>query len=276
MALIHPDDLDAVVGVCNEKNEWYGTGFLYASRYNNGSIPFIVTNQHCIENLIKDEERIIRLTYVSHETDSIHLFNLNLFDIDDNYTFYCHPDKDIDIAVIPINYNEMKKDTGIRLLGPNISKKIEEMKSIGISEGDSVFVLGFPMGNLNLTMQQTKSVIVRNGTIARIRDVFYGASKSFLLDSLIFPGNSGGPVFLVPQNVALVGTQKIRTSYLIGVVREYLAYEDIAKSVQTGETRVIFTENSGLALVHPMDYVEEVINIFKKKVNSNSALETNI
>lgn len=90
----------------------------------------------------------------------------------------------------------------------------------------------------------------------------------FLLDSFIFPGNSGSPVFSQPYMNALNGTKNINQTWLLGIVQGFLPYVDEAKSEQTGKTRVTFTENSGLALVHPMDYVEEVINIYKKKISS--------
>jgi S1-C subfamily serine protease len=264
MALIHPNSVEAVVAIGTTEEEWYGTGFFYASEYKDGGLPYLVTNQHIIDSLIEDEKKKICLKYISYVNDTIYLLDLNLFDKEDNPNFYCHPDKDIDLAVIPVNYKKIKESMGVRLIGHNASCKIKEMRDNGISEGDPVFVLGFPMGNLTINKG---SVIVRNGSIARIRDVFWGESKSFLIDSFIFPGNSGGPVFLVPQNGAIEGTSTIKQSYLIGVVKEYLAYEDVARSEQTGQPRVIFTENSGLALVHPMDYIEEVINIHKKKIS---------
>ena len=35
----------------------------------------------------------------------------------------------------------------------------------------------------------------------------------------------------------------------------------MAVSRQTGETRVVFTENSGLSVVHPVDAIDEVIDV---------------
>jgi hypothetical protein len=46
---------------------------------------------------------------------------------------------------------------------------------------------------------------------------------------------------------------------LIGTVRSYLPYEEVAYSLQTDPPtpRMVFTENSGLADVIPMDCVKE-------------------
>lgn len=262
MASVPPDALDAVIRIGNKNNEWYGTGFLYASQYKDTYLPVLVTNRHIIDNLNDDNENVIRLKYVCFDTDIVHLYDIALFDDEDNPNFYCHHDKEIDVAIIPVNYGELKK-MGLEIITHDVSSRTKEMEEIGVSEGDPINVLGFPM--VDLSPNFSESVIARNGSIARIRDLFYGKSKYFLLDCFIFPGNSGGPVISLPQHTAISGTKRIEKAQLIGIVKEYLAYEDIAKSIQTGETRVIFTENSGLTLVHPMDCVEEVINIYKNK-----------
>jgi hypothetical protein len=65
------------------------------------------------------------------------------------------------------------------------------MKELSVSPGDGVFVLGFPM---NIAGRQRNYVIARQGCVARIGEMLDGASPLFLLDSFVFPGNSGGPV----------------------------------------------------------------------------------
>lgn len=259
MVLIHPDDLNAVVAIGNIKNEWLGTGFFYASAHKDGGLPFLVTNKHIIENLV-DDQKILRMKFISYENDTVYHVDYDLFKEDGTPTFYCHPDKYKDIAVCPIHHQQML-EMGMKFLGPNISCNISKMIEIGVSEGDPVFVPGFPMGNIPINKE---SVIVRKGSIARIQDVFHRKQHCFLLDSFIFPGNSGSPVFSQPYMNAIRGTKNINQTWLLGIVQGFLPYVDEAKSAQTGKTRVIFTENSGLALVHPMDYVEEVINIYKK------------
>jgi S1-C subfamily serine protease len=76
---------------------------------------------------------------------------------------------------------------------------------------------------------------------------------SFLIDANIFPGNSGGPVVTRPEISSIEGTKAIDKAALIGIVKSYLTYKDVAVSQQTGKPRVIFEENSGLALVETVD-----------------------
>ena len=62
-----------------------------------------------------------------------------------------------------------------------------------------------------------------------------------------------------PQIIGITGTKTISEAALLGVVSGYVPYRDVAVSQQTGEARVVFTENSGLASVVPIDYVQEII-----------------
>ncbi|MCW3996945.1 MAG: serine protease, partial [Candidatus Bathyarchaeota archaeon] len=132
----------------------------------------------------------------------------------------------------------------------------QRLNDLGIMEGDFAYVLGFPMG---LIGKNRNTVIARSGTIARIRDTLAKNNKEFLIDAFVFPGNSGGPVISKPELFAIEGTKSQRASYLIGIAKSYVPYRDFAISRQTRRLRVIFEENSGLAAVHPIDYVQETI-----------------
>jgi hypothetical protein len=90
------------------------------------------------------------------------------------------------------------------------------------------------------------------------------ASTSFMIDSFVFPGNSGGPVILRPDLFAIQGTKSHTSAALIGVVTDYRPYTDVAISPQTNRARILFEENSGLADVLPIDFVEETIKAWRK------------
>ena len=139
---------------------------------------------------------------------------------------------------------------------------VEKMKELGVAEGDSAYALGFPM---KLVGEKRNVVIARSGSIARIRDAISGSTTSFLVDAFVFPGNSGGPVVLKPESIAVGGAKPIRLAYLIGVVAGYVTYKDVAVSMQTKRPRVIFEENSGLTAVYPIDFVEQAVQIAKRQ-----------
>ena len=91
------------------------------------------------------------------------------------------------------------------------------------------------------------------------------ASRTFLIDAFVFPGNSGGPVVLRPEISAIQGTKNQSTAYLIGIVLSYMPYIDAAFSLQTHRTRVTFEENSGLAEILPTDYIDAAIKAYREK-----------
>jgi S1-C subfamily serine protease len=123
---------------------------------------------------------------------------------------------------------------------------LEQMDQESVGLGDFVLVCGFPMG-LSGTLK--KFAIVRNGAIARLDEEILAEDNSYLLDCSVFPGNSGGPVFDRPDAASGLPPR------LIGIASGYLPYQDIAISVQTGNPRVTFEENSGLAAVVPVDAI---------------------
>lgn len=97
---------------------------------------------------------------------------------------------------------------------------------------DAVFVLGFPMG----VVGQTRDYVVLRQAYLPALDSPYTVT-SFLIDSLISPGNSGGPVVLKPE-MAIEGTTLITKAYLIGVVKAYLPYTDVPFSMRVKLTKV--------------------------------------
>jgi len=170
----------------------------------------------------------------------------------------------MDVAVIPINFRHLL-DRSLRVAffrSDEHAAVTSRMRELGITEGDFAYVLGFPMGIMS---GKRSTVIARSGSIARVRDALSGASPIFLVDSFVFPGNSGGPVVSKPEALAIQGTKAQSAAYLIGVVQSYVPYQDVAVSLQTGRPRVVFEENSGLAAAHPIDAVEEAIGVHLKE-----------
>jgi hypothetical protein len=171
--------------------------------------------------------------------------------------WHFHPNPSIDVAVLRIEVDLQSQGLQSSFIVNNLhTEGVEAMKTNGLSAGDGVFVVGFPT---ELTGAKRNYPIVRQGAVARINDMFDRVSNTFLIDSFIFPGNSGGPVFSKPEVFSIGQTKNQASSYLIGMVLAYKAYTDAAVSPQTGQTTVTREENSGLAEVLPTDYIEEAI-----------------
>ncbi len=88
---------------------------------------------------------------------------------------------------------------------------------------------------------------------------------------MIFPGNSGGPVVTRFEVASITGTKAVGTSYLLGVVYQFIPYMDVAISKQTNRARITFEENSGLASVIPVDYIEETIQMHIKALEASTS-----
>lgn len=210
---------------------------------------FIVTNRHVVH-----PGRHLWIRFRSPLPDQ----EAPPFDVPSADPYPCpwifHPDQDIDLAVLPLDSIQIPKalqpDRFLLLDRHAISR--QDLSSSECNEGNEVFILGFPLGIAGTTQND---VIVRHGIIARIQDWYDNRSKNFLIDSSIYPGNSGGPVILKPVLWSANQRTKIMHSSLLGLVAAYLPYRDVATSQQTGNVRLVTEENSGLAEVIPIDYV---------------------
>lgn len=122
-----------------------------------------------------------------------------------------------------------------------------------LNEGDDLFILGFP---LQLGAGLKSHPVYRSGIIA-LKD----KPGQFLIDANIYPGNSGGPVFLRPSFIDYrqksIGTMTL--AYFVGVVSAYVPYIDVAISSQTRRPRITFEENSGLAIVYSSDLLAKLL-----------------
>lgn len=129
---------------------------------------------------------------------------------------------------------------------------------MGISEGDAVFTLGFPLG---LSYGNQNAVLVRHRVIARIKEALEKKISFYLLDSLSYPGSSGSPVISKPDAIAIEGTETQKVSQLIGILRGHVPYEQDVVNPRTGKVGIVAT-NPGIAVVHPCDFITETIEAY--------------
>lgn len=267
MANLPPGFLDNVVAIGTPRDDgsivWGATGFIYGKYV--GDLPdarkryrtFIVTNRHVLV-----DKTAIALRFNPEAAEPAREYTVSLLKDDGSSRWVGHPDPSIDVAVMPFAGQRLIDEAGVRLgvFRDDANTLFRDGAiELGLSEGDGVFVLGFPMG---LVGGSRSFVIVRQGIIARVRDWLAAASNEILVDASIFPGNSGGPVVLRPEMFAIEGTKPITTAYLVGLVSGFLPWTDVAISAQTGHTRITFEENSGLAVVVPIDFVRELVDAF--------------
>ena len=267
MALLPPRSLDIAVALGSQRNDgavdYLATGFLYG--HPTGEVTdqggriatlFLVTNRHVIER-IATPRMSVRLNSTIG-TDA-RLYSVSIRQQDGSLSPGVYISSTHDLAAIRVVFDAPIHDA---IGTPEVvidtrAVDITRARELGISEGDGVFILGFPMG---LAGEQRNYTIVRQGIIARIRDYLEGHTEEILIDASIYPGNSGGPVFTRPEKTALTGTTANQRSLFLGMVSRYIPYQDVAVSQQTGRLRVIFEENSGLGKVVPYDAIQRLVN----------------
>ncbi len=253
MALIPPGYLTAVVslGTSGESFRHVGTGFLYAHPLpeKQGRTPyraFLVTNKH-----------VVVADAITHVRFNDHEGGLTVMPIGTVSTgaWTFHP-KGVDLAITPLlKPSPLSKGRDLVEAGMFIGD-VGTTFGEGVQpvEGDGVFVIGFPLG---LVGDARNYPIVRYGVVARIQDWIRGHQDTFLIDAPAFPGNSGSPVVLRPETTAIAATKAITQCLLVGVISEQLRSREVAVSQQTGEPRVVFEEDTGLAEVVPVEMVQE-------------------
>lgn len=255
MALIPPGYLTAVVSLGNldESFRHVGTGFLYAHALptNKGRTPYrayLVTNKHVVAAAI---------THVRFN-DSDAGLTIKPVETVTSGTWTYHP-QGADLALTPLlpsgSLSQGRKLVDVEMFIGDVGTTFGE--GVQPVEGDGVFVIGFPLG---LIGDARNYPIVRYGVIARIQDWIRGHQQTFLIDAPAFPGNSGGPVVLKPETAAIAASKAITHCLLVGVISKQLRSRESAVSERTGEPRVIFEEDTGLAEVVPAEMVQETAN----------------
>ncbi|MFA4907842.1 MAG: hypothetical protein WC602_06220 [archaeon] len=167
-----------------------------------------------------------------------------------------------DVAAIPLIFypslSRYRDSIDVKFLGISLFKDWNY-----INEGDDVFILGFPLG---VGVSARFSAVYRYGIIA-LKEI----EGNYLIDSNIFPGNSGGPVFMKPSifdyRKGALGEGTV--GYLVGIDSAFLPYSDVAISLQTRRPRVIFEENSGLAVVYSTDAIVKLLSDYIKTHKPN-------
>jgi len=263
MTLLPPFFLNAVVAIGAgddpAKRNWIGTGFLYGvfdkniDEKNKSYFVFLVTNKHVL-----DQHAKVWIKFNTVSGSGSQDFDVKLRASNGRELWIRHPDDAVDLGAIFINakFLRSKNMRFDYFRNDEHTYTVAQLKNEGVTEGDGVYVLGYPMG---LVDSRWQSAICRLGCIARIQDVIATGTGDFLIDASVFPGNSGGPVVLQVESMAITGTKNVSKANLIGVVQSYLPYQDVAVSMQTQRPRITFDENSGLAPVIPVDRINELM-----------------
>lgn len=264
MAIIPKFYIESVVSI-GVKNKcsitWIGTGFFVFRKVdtNNNAQLFLVTNKHIIEN--KDTLSIRMIEKTSNNLINV---NVGLFE-NGKPLFLLHDNPKIDIAVIPLNGGFIMQNN-LQFTAFDIDENAmssSELLENGFDEGSLIHMLGYPMGLVNVN---SNTPICRLGCVARLDREQIITNCNILADIQNFPGNSGSPVVLRPELIAIDGTKSLSRSVLIGIIHSYIPYRESLINSQTSEVVEIRSENSGIANLHPVEFIRDIIDKVNKKI----------
>lgn len=152
-----------------------------------------------------------------------------------------------DVAMIPFAIDPDREDV--------VAIPLEMFADVAdLHELDDVFTLSYQPD----IDSKRVTPFIRSGTIGLINQ-----DRTFYIDAAVFPGNSGSPVFLKPNPVRFaehgvaIGSDPHGGQFL-GLIGEYIPYQELAFSGQTQRPRVIFEENTGISLVWSATLIKEV------------------
>lgn len=263
MAIIPEVYLNAAtsVGIHTENTiKWIGSGFFAVRTVdaNGGASPFFITNKHVLEG---NDTIVLRLN--RKENRGVSEIDAHLKSGVDNL-YFVHPDNDVDIAVLPLRGDFITKEE-LDYSAFDIDNNAMDSASLrdaGVDEGALVHMLGFPMGLVN---SSSTLPICRLGCVARLSDAQIAETKNILVDIQNFPGNSGSPIVTRPEIISISGTKSLSRSMLLGIVHSYIPYHETLRNTQTNEIVEVRSENSGIAMVHPVELIREVVDLFVQR-----------
>jgi len=212
-----------------------GTGFL-VSRQVGGKrqFVFLVTNKHISKRLVLHSDPKIDVAAIALDQELLSTNNIDLVSFDTSF-------------LLPFN-------------------KIISEETSGTGLGDQVFALGYPLG---ITSLNTNYPIAKGGYIAsvpgqefridvptlnrqgqQVKATIQG--KIVIVDGLIVPGNSGGPVIIPAETKVRVNPESKQFQYS-SMPTQNLVIGIVSTGLGT----------SGLTAVVSSDYILDLINTYK-------------
>lgn len=240
-----------------------GTGVIMLPPEQTEGPPWLVTAKHVLYSpaMKWDPDSIqIRFNWFDHKPVDDYLGITIRLKEKNRRLWIAHKDPSVDLAAIPL-------DLSVREAGRATASPVPVQayaSANDVFEGASVLVFGYP-GAVGPTYW-TKAV-VRAGIVAWT-DPERPLANPFLIDSAIYPGNSGGPVFKVPTgldrhgNLSLGG--KVAFLGIISQGRKAInplraAGREVELQGPAGPTAVLSEQWVGIGVVEPAERVRELL-----------------
>jgi hypothetical protein len=228
------------------KPQFYATGFLVTVQ----NVYHLLTAKHIVVDMktgkLQDDEMLV---FFNLKDGGIAARSIKDIKRSSGANWIFHKNAEVDIAIIPFGLDPQKDD--VKVIPDNLFFLPDSLFELY-----DVFFLSYQPG---VKFQRKVAPIIRGGTISIINE-----DKTFHIDAFAFPGNSGSPVFLKPSPIRFdekgisIGGNQLGGKF-IGIIGEYIPYQEVAISTQTGRPRVVFEENTGLSKVWSVTFIREIL-----------------
>jgi len=172
----------------------------------------LVTASHVLDEIAGDDLLIlVRLKSPDGTWRKVRHF-IKIRSADGKPLWLKHPDADVAVMYVNLPEGSVPEFLPAALFATD-----PILEQFEIHAGDEVFALGFPLG---VEANQYGFPVLRSGRIASFPLLPQKAVKTFLVDMEVFPGNSGGPVYLWDRNRSYGGGVHVgEVRFLMGIVR---------------------------------------------------------
>ena len=248
-----------------------GTGVIFGLNDSTKSTLWLLTARHVLWEPSEDWEPsslIMRFSWMDELSLEENPGTMLPLKVAGKRQWFPHPDKKVDLACIPLRF---RKAPHGRKSWPRISfQEIGNTKDL--YEGEPIVLLGYPD---TLAPDFGARPIVRQGIVSWVSSKTPDSSL-FCIDSQVFPGNSGGPVFRWSENLdhskptqgkahvcflGLVTQARIHQLHLLAGGKEVEVHLQKKKPHET-----LFSQSYiGLGMVEPATRVKELLKVAQRQ-----------
>ncbi|MFK7757349.1 MAG: trypsin-like peptidase domain-containing protein [Flavobacteriales bacterium] len=161
------------------------------------------------------------------------------------------------VKVAELEHDNLELEDGVKRVSKNLNFNAASSAMVRpyskIDVGDQLFVIGYPkaLGLKNNAQYNFNQPLVRTGIIGGKND----KKQTLIIDSPVYGGNSGGPVFIIEKHIDLNRGKLTFTNrkYLIGIVSQFIPWMN-----KTNKNSA-HMDNSGYGVVVPFDEILKLV-----------------
>lgn len=181
-----------------------GSGFFFSFKFKeNQSVLTLVTNKHVVK-----ESNLGKLVFTIAGPDNVPQYGQKFSYLIDSFenAFIPHPDRDVDLCVMPIQpiledaKTRYNKNFFIISLDESVIPSTTIIKELSVLE--DIIMIGYPNG---LWDEINNLPIIRRGVTAVHPKFNYNNKTDIVIDAACFPGSSGSPVCIYNHGSYTIG-----------------------------------------------------------------------